>query len=102
MVPITEATVAVEIVPQVGDFISPGDDLFRLGGPGADAVGESELRQCVWFGPERTLEQDPAFGFRVIWCNRFGPIFAAEICRKRVNRMRSLPRWRWHLNEVFV
>lgn len=36
------------------------------------------------------------------WCNRFGPIFAAEICRKRVNRMRSLPRWRWHLNEVFV
>lgn len=26
------------------------------------------------------------------WCNRFGPMFAAEICRKRVNRMRSLPR----------
>jgi uncharacterized membrane protein len=56
----------IEIVPQVGDFISPGDDLFRLRGPGADAVGESELKQCVWFGPERTLEQDPAFGFRVI------------------------------------
>ena len=29
-------------------------------------------------------------------------MFAAEIRRKRVDRMRSLPHWRWHLNEVFV
>jgi putative transposase len=36
------------------------------------------------------------------WWNRFGPIFAAEIRRKRVDRMRSLPHWRWHLDEVFV
>ena len=36
------------------------------------------------------------------WWNRFGPMFAAEIRRKRVDRMRSLPHWRWHLDEVFV
>lgn len=36
------------------------------------------------------------------WWNRFGPMFAAEIRRRRVDRMRSLPHWRWHLNEVFV
>ncbi len=36
------------------------------------------------------------------WWNRFGPMFAAEIRRKRVQRMRSLRHWRWHLDEVFV
>ena len=36
------------------------------------------------------------------WWNRFGPMFAAEIRRKRVDRMRSLPHWRWHLDEGFA
>src|SRR5210317_1926174 len=36
------------------------------------------------------------------WWNRFGPLFASEIRRKRVDRMRSGPHWRWHLDEVFV
>ena len=36
------------------------------------------------------------------WWNRFGPMFAAEIRRKRVGRMRAYIHWRWHLNEVFV
>jgi putative transposase len=36
------------------------------------------------------------------WWNRFGPMFAAEIRRKRVQRMRSVCHWRWHLDEVFV
>lgn len=35
------------------------------------------------------------------WWNRFGPMFAAEIRRKRVESMRSLAHWRWHLDEVF-
>lgn len=33
--------------------------------------------------------------------NRFGPVFAMEIRKKRIRR-RSLSQWRWHLNEVFV
>ena len=36
------------------------------------------------------------------WWNRFGPIFAAEIRKKRVAHMRVYPQWRWHLDEVFV
>lgn len=36
------------------------------------------------------------------WWNRFGQIFAAEIRRKRVDRMCSGTHWRWHLDEVFV
>ncbi len=36
------------------------------------------------------------------WWNRFGPIFAAEIRRRRVERMCSLPHWRRHLDEFFV
>ena len=36
------------------------------------------------------------------WWNRFGPMFAAEIRRKRVDRMRAFSNWRWHVDEVFV
>ena len=36
------------------------------------------------------------------WWNRFAPMFAAEIRRRRVNRMRGFRHWRWHLAEVFV
>jgi len=35
------------------------------------------------------------------WWNRFGPMFAAEIRKRRVEGMLS-SRWRWHLDEVFV
>lgn len=56
----------VELVPQVGDFVAVGDPLFRLYGPGATAVDEEDLRTRVALGIERTMEQDPAFGFRII------------------------------------
>ena len=36
------------------------------------------------------------------WWNRFGPIFAAEIRKKRMDRMRAFSGWRWHLDEMFV
>jgi putative transposase len=36
------------------------------------------------------------------WWQRFGLMFAAEIRRKRVDRMRSASHRRWHLDEVFV
>jgi putative transposase len=37
-----------------------------------------------------------------LWWNRFGPMFAAEIRRKRVQAMRQHTHWRWHLDEVYV
>ena len=36
------------------------------------------------------------------WWNRFGPVFAAEIRKKRVQQRQSYSTWRWHLDEVFV
>jgi putative transposase len=33
------------------------------------------------------------------WWNRFGPMFAAEIRKKRVAHTRHHPQWRWHLDE---
>jgi putative transposase len=37
-----------------------------------------------------------------LWWTRFGPMFAAEIRRKRVKAMRQHTHWRWHLDEVYV
>ncbi|MEP2533628.1 IS6 family transposase [Shimia sp.] len=36
------------------------------------------------------------------WWNRFGPLFASEIRRKRISRMRCYSNWQWHRDEVFV
>ena len=36
------------------------------------------------------------------WWNRFGPLFAAEIRKKRVSQMRAYSNWQWHLDEIFV
>ncbi len=35
------------------------------------------------------------------WWNRFGPMFASEIRKRRIQH-RSYSQWRWHLDEVFV
>jgi putative transposase len=37
-----------------------------------------------------------------LWWYRFGPMFAAEIRRKRVDSMRGHTHWRWHLDEVYL
>jgi putative transposase len=36
------------------------------------------------------------------WWNRFGPVFAAEIRKKRATSHQNWVQWRWHLDEVFV
>jgi putative transposase len=36
------------------------------------------------------------------WWNRFGPLFAADIRRQRVSRMRGFRHWKWHLDEMYV
>ena len=59
--------VLVELVPTVGDFVPRGNRLFEVGGDQsgeeADKL-ESRLRDTLSFGKERTMQQDPAFGFR--------------------------------------
>ena len=36
------------------------------------------------------------------WWNRFGPLFAAEIRKRRIKSTAGSTQWRWHLDEVFV
>ena len=55
----------IEFVPQVGDFLAVGEPLFVLHG-GAMAIDDRVVQSSVAFGPERTLEQDPMFAFRII------------------------------------
>jgi uncharacterized membrane protein len=57
--------VVLELVPQVGDFVATGRPLLVVhdgGGP----VDDRYLAGQVAFGPERTIEQDSTFAFRVI------------------------------------
>ncbi len=35
------------------------------------------------------------------WWHRFGPLFASEIRKRRIEVMKS-SRWRWHLDEMLV
>jgi uncharacterized membrane protein len=55
----------VEMVPQVGDFVAAGDPLFQIF-RGGEKLSAERLQQSVAVGQERTLEQDPAFAFRII------------------------------------
>jgi uncharacterized membrane protein len=59
------ADAVVALLPQVGDPLSPGDHLFRVHG-GARPISVDALRGCVAVGPERTLEQDPRYAFRIL------------------------------------
>jgi uncharacterized membrane protein len=54
----------IEVVPRVGDFVAVGEPVFLLHGNGA--FDECKLRESIAFGPERTIEQDSTFAFRVI------------------------------------
>jgi uncharacterized membrane protein len=60
-----EADVLLELVPQVGDFVATGDPLFRVFG-GTRPIAPEALRGCLAIGTERTLDQDPRFGFRIL------------------------------------
>src|SRR5262249_3103098 len=59
-----ELDVVLELIPQGGDFVSRGDPLFRVAGSGQ--APPAALRGCIAIGPERTLEQDPRFVFRIL------------------------------------
>jgi uncharacterized membrane protein len=54
----------IEFAHQVGNFLSVEEPLFHI--YGGASVDEQRLRGAVAMGPERTLEQDATFSFRVI------------------------------------
>jgi uncharacterized membrane protein len=59
------ADCVVELAAEVGDFVAADYPLFRIYG-GGQTLDERRLRRAVDFGAERTVEQDPLFGFRII------------------------------------
>ncbi len=60
-----QADGVIECLFQVGDFVASGEPLFVLYG-GAARIELPVLRAAVAFGPERTMEQDPLFSFRIL------------------------------------
>lgn len=59
-----QAKCTIEVVPQVGDSVTRGDPVFRI--YGSTNLNSRELLQHIALERERTLEQDPAFAFRII------------------------------------
>ena len=55
----------IAFVPRVGDFVAIGEPLYHLYGNAA-RIDDRKLHAQVAFGPERTIEQDSTFAFRVI------------------------------------
>ena len=55
----------IEFVPQVGEFVTVGDPLFRLH-RGGQSIADRHLDHAVAIGAERTPEQDPGFAFRIV------------------------------------
>jgi uncharacterized membrane protein len=54
----------IELMPQVGNFVAKNYPLFRI--HGAAEMPAELLSQSIALGRERTMEQDPAYAFRLI------------------------------------
>lgn len=55
------------VVHAVGDFVSTGSELIRVYGLAGDRErAERDLRGMIALGAERTMQQDPAFGIRIM------------------------------------
>jgi uncharacterized membrane protein len=61
----TRAGCTIEVVPQVGDFVNTRDSVFRIYGNDSTISAET-LLDNIALERERSLEQDPAFAFRII------------------------------------
>ena len=92
----------------------PGERIQAIVREELDNLWNSQSRGVA---VERVHQADGGRAFRVLqtergidishetvrfWWNRFGPMFAAEIRKRRVAHMRGYPQWRWHLDEAFV
>lgn len=58
-----QASVVLEVVPAVGDFVATGMPLVAVHGQGGDLDDEA-LRDAVRLEPERSMQEDIGFGFR--------------------------------------
>ena len=59
----TRAGAVIELVPGVGEFVGPREELLRVHGGNVDGGAVAGL---VHIADERTTEQDPAFAMRIV------------------------------------
>lgn len=57
-----ESDTVIEVVPAIGDYVPQGAPLLRIHGDGP--MRHAPFTDCIALGMERTMQQDPAFGFR--------------------------------------
>lgn len=60
-----DADCCLELVPALGDFAPAGAPLVRIHGD-ADRLDDDDVTSAIVLGLERTLEQDVAYGFRML------------------------------------
>ncbi|MGO9018520.1 MAG: DUF2254 domain-containing protein [Syntrophobacteraceae bacterium] len=53
------------LLSQVGDFVAKGEELVNVYIAG-ESIDETVIAKSIAFGPERTMEQDPSFAFRIL------------------------------------
>jgi uncharacterized membrane protein len=53
------------LIPMLGDFVPAGAPLFRVRG-NVDQLDHHAVQEGIALGPERTLNQDVAYGFRML------------------------------------
>ncbi len=59
-----KADAVIELAPRLGELIADGSALFTVRG-GRSPIDDDWLRGTVATGDERTMQQDPAFAFRL-------------------------------------
>lgn len=55
----------IRLVPQVGDFVTNGEPLFAICN-GGESIDDRDLHHAAALGMERTMQQDPLLGLRII------------------------------------
>jgi uncharacterized membrane protein len=60
-----QADCMLEMVPAIGDFVPAGGPLFRVHGR-SDQLEHAEAAALIALGPERTMNQDPGYGLRML------------------------------------
>lgn len=53
------------LVPRVGNFVAKGAPIIEVYASGAD-IDQGLLKKSIALGAERTMDQDPAFAFRIL------------------------------------
>ena len=97
----------IEFSHRIGDFVAVNDPLFLLHGR-AEQAEDDVLRAAVAFGPERTIEQDATFAFRVIvdiaikaLSSAINDPTTAVLAIDQLHRLLRAVGWR-HLHDEFI